>query len=88
MPLTSPLTTAPLGRSGMELSRVGPGTWAQGGGGWAAGWGPQDDRQSEAAIRHAAQAGINWVDTSTVRSAAWLIRSLPTGTIVECPINY
>jgi aryl-alcohol dehydrogenase-like predicted oxidoreductase len=48
----------------MELSRVGLGTWAQGGGGWAAGWGPQDDRQSQAAIRHAAQAGINWIDTA------------------------
>ena len=64
MPLTSPLTTAPLGSSGMQLSRVGLGTWAQGGGGWAAGWGPQDDRQSAAAIRHAAEAGINWIDTA------------------------
>jgi aryl-alcohol dehydrogenase-like predicted oxidoreductase len=64
VPLTSPLTTAPLGRSGMQLSRVGLGTWAQGGGGWAAGWGPQDDDQSEAAIRHAVQAGINWIDTA------------------------
>jgi aryl-alcohol dehydrogenase-like predicted oxidoreductase len=48
----------------MELTRIGLGTWAQGGGGWVAGWGPQDDRESEAAIRHAAQAGINWIDTA------------------------
>jgi aryl-alcohol dehydrogenase-like predicted oxidoreductase len=53
-----------LGRTGMVLSRVGLGTWAQGGGGWAAGWGPQDDSESEAAIRAAAQAGINWIDTA------------------------
>jgi aryl-alcohol dehydrogenase-like predicted oxidoreductase len=48
----------------MELSRVGLGTWAQGGGGWSFGWGAQDDRESEAAIRHAAEAGINWIDTA------------------------
>jgi aryl-alcohol dehydrogenase-like predicted oxidoreductase len=55
---------AELGRTGMVLSRVGLGTWAQGGGGWAAGWGPQDDRESQAAIRAAVEAGINWVDTA------------------------
>ncbi len=48
----------------MFLSRVGLGTWAQGGGGWAAGWGPQDDRESIAAIHAAVQAGINWIDTA------------------------
>jgi len=48
----------------MVLSRVGLGTWAQGGGGWAAGWGPQDDRESQAAIRAAVEAGINWIDTA------------------------
>lgn len=48
----------------MILSRVGLGTWAQGGGGWAAGWGPQDDRESMAAIRAAVDAGINWIDTA------------------------
>jgi aryl-alcohol dehydrogenase-like predicted oxidoreductase len=48
----------------MELTRIGLGTWAQGGGGWSFGWGPQDDGQSEGAIRHAAEAGINWIDTA------------------------
>src|SRR6185437_13112262 len=57
-------STAELGRTGMILSRVGLGTWAQGGGGWAAGWGPQDDRESMAAIRAAVEAGINWIDTA------------------------
>jgi len=48
----------------MQLSRIGLGTWAQGGGGWAFGWGPQDDGESEAAIRRAVEAGINWIDTA------------------------
>lgn len=48
----------------MRLSRIGLGTWAQGGGGWAFGWGPQDDSESEAAIRRAVEAGINWIDTA------------------------
>jgi aryl-alcohol dehydrogenase-like predicted oxidoreductase len=48
----------------MELTRIGLGTWAQGGGGWSFGWGPQDDGQSQAAIRHAVEAGINWIDTA------------------------
>jgi aryl-alcohol dehydrogenase-like predicted oxidoreductase len=53
-----------LGTTGMELTRVGLGTWAQGGGGWAFGWGPQDDAQSETAIRRAVELGINWIDTA------------------------
>ena len=55
---------AELGLTGMVLSRVGLGTWAQGGGGWVFGWGSQDDRESEAAIRAAVEAGINWIDTA------------------------
>lgn len=55
-----------LGVTEMEISRVGLGTWAQGGGGWLFGWGPQDDRESEAAIRRAVEVGINWIDTAPV----------------------
>ena len=55
-----------LGVTGMEISRVGLGTWAQGGGGWLFGWGPQDDRESAAAIRRAVEVGINWIDTAPV----------------------
>jgi aryl-alcohol dehydrogenase-like predicted oxidoreductase len=58
------LPTRPLGKTGMEITRVGFGSWAAGGGGWAFSWGPQDDDQSIAAIRHAVEAGINWVDTA------------------------
>jgi aryl-alcohol dehydrogenase-like predicted oxidoreductase len=50
----------------MELTRVGFGAWAIGGGGWAAAWGPQDDDESVAAIRHAVASGVNWIDTAAV----------------------
>ena len=58
------LETAELGTTGMQISRVGFGAWAIGGGGWEFGWGPQDDAQSIAAIEHAVAAGVNWVDTA------------------------
>ena len=35
-----------LGNSDMELTPIGVGAWAMGGGGWAFAWGPQDDDQS------------------------------------------
>src|ERR1700692_2617443 len=35
-----------LGTSGLELTSVGFGSWAAGGGGWSFGWGPQDDEAS------------------------------------------
>jgi aryl-alcohol dehydrogenase-like predicted oxidoreductase len=37
-----------------------------GGSGWRFGWGPQDDRDSIAAIRKALESGINWIDTAAV----------------------
>src|SRR5918997_5178327 len=60
------LPTRELGSSGLHLSTVGFGAWAIGGGGWAFGWGPQDDAQSIATIRHASERGINWIDTAAV----------------------
>ncbi len=53
-----------LGRTPMRITRVGFGAWAIGGPDWAVGWGPQDDKQSIAAIRHAVERGINWIDTA------------------------
>jgi aryl-alcohol dehydrogenase-like predicted oxidoreductase len=50
----------------MEITRLGFGSWAVGGGGWAFGWGPQDDQASLATMRHAIDAGINWIDTAAV----------------------
>jgi aryl-alcohol dehydrogenase-like predicted oxidoreductase len=60
------LPTCPLGRSGMHITRVGFGSWAVGGGGWVFGWGPQDDAASVATMRHAIEAGVNWIDTAAV----------------------
>jgi aryl-alcohol dehydrogenase-like predicted oxidoreductase len=50
----------------MLLTRVGFGAWALGGGGWAYAWGSQDDTESIAAIRHAVESGVNWIDTAAV----------------------
>ncbi len=55
-----------LGTTDMAITRTGFGAWAIGGGGWAAGWGAQDDSDSVAAIRRAVDAGINWIDTASV----------------------
>jgi aryl-alcohol dehydrogenase-like predicted oxidoreductase len=55
-----------LGISDMELTPVGVGAWAMGGGGWAFGWGPQDDAESIAAIQAALDRGVNWIDTAAV----------------------
>jgi aryl-alcohol dehydrogenase-like predicted oxidoreductase len=58
------LKTTQLGQTGLEITRVGFGAWAIGGGSWEFGWGPQDDEESIAAIRHALENGINWIDTA------------------------
>ena len=58
------LRTARLGHTGLEITRVGFGAWAIGGGGWEFGWGPQDDEESIAAIHRALEQGINWIDTA------------------------
>ena len=60
------LTRRPLGLSGVEITTVGFGAWATGGGGWAFGWGPQDDGASIRAMRHAVDLGIDWIDTAAV----------------------
>jgi aryl-alcohol dehydrogenase-like predicted oxidoreductase len=64
--MTTLLPTTRLGRTGMQLTRVGFGAWAIGGGDWAFAWGNQDDDASIAAIRHAVESGINWIDTAAV----------------------
>jgi aryl-alcohol dehydrogenase-like predicted oxidoreductase len=55
-----------LGTTDLEITRVGFGAWAIGGGGWAYGWGPQEDARSIAAIRHAVSRGVNWIDTAAI----------------------
>lgn len=54
-----------LGRTDLEITRIGLGAWAMGGP-WAFGWGPQDDAASAAAVRRAVALGINWIDTAAV----------------------
>jgi aryl-alcohol dehydrogenase-like predicted oxidoreductase len=63
-PVTRRLETTQLGQTGLEITRVGFGAWAIGGGGWEFGWGPQDDEQSIAAIHRALEQGVNWIDTA------------------------
>jgi aryl-alcohol dehydrogenase-like predicted oxidoreductase len=58
------LKTSPLGTTGLEITRVGFGAWAIGGGGWEFGWGPQQDEESIAAIHRAVELGVNWIDTA------------------------
>jgi len=60
------LHTRPLGTSGLDVTTVGFGSWATGGGGWSFGWGAQDDDLSIAAIHRAVDLGVNWVDTAAV----------------------
>src|ERR1700678_4227913 len=58
------LRTNQLGGTGLEITRVGVGAWAIGGGGWEFGWGPQQDDDSIGAIHRALELGVNWIDTA------------------------
>ena len=58
------LATSELGNTGMQITRVGLGAWAIGGGGYDWGWGTQGDDDSIAAIHHALELGVNWIDTA------------------------
>ncbi len=64
MHTTQQLKTSQLGGTGLEITRVGFGAWAIGGGGWEFGWGPQQDEESIAAIHRALDLGVNWIDTA------------------------
>jgi aryl-alcohol dehydrogenase-like predicted oxidoreductase len=59
-------STKQLGNSDMQLTSIGFGAWAIGGGDWQYGWGAQEDSDSIAAIHHALDAGMNWIDTAAV----------------------
>jgi aryl-alcohol dehydrogenase-like predicted oxidoreductase len=61
---TTQLRTRELGTTGMQITPIGFGAWALGGGCWEFGWGPQEDDESVAAIRRAIDLGINWIDTA------------------------
>jgi aryl-alcohol dehydrogenase-like predicted oxidoreductase len=59
-------TTQRLGNSDLQLTAIGFGAWAIGGGDWQYAWGPQEDQKSIEAIHRALDAGINWIDTAAV----------------------
>ncbi len=48
-----------FGQVGWKVSAIGAGTWALG-----SNWGPQDDRQSVAALHKALDLGCNFIDTA------------------------
>ena len=56
----------PLGNSDLNLTPIGFGAWAIGGGNWEFAWGPQDDNDSVNAIHRALDLGVNWVDTAAI----------------------
>ena len=60
------METKRLGNSDLDLTRIGFGAWAIGGGDWQFAWGPQDDNESVEAIHRALELGVNWIDTAAV----------------------
>lgn len=60
------MKTRKLGNSDLQITPVGFGAWAIGGGGWEYAWGPQDDTDSITAIHKALELGVNWIDTAAV----------------------
>lgn len=60
------METRQLGNSDLHITPIGFGTFALGGEGWAAAWGPQDDEESIAALHRAIDLGVNWIDTAAI----------------------
>ncbi len=58
--------TRQLGKTDIQITPIGFGAWAIGGGDWSSGWGAQDDKDSIAAIKHTLNLGINWIDTAAI----------------------
>jgi aryl-alcohol dehydrogenase-like predicted oxidoreductase len=60
------MNTRRLGNSDLHLTEIGLGAWAIGGEGGNFSWGPQDDKDSIAAIHRALELGVNWIDTAAI----------------------
>ena len=60
------MQTRRLGNSDMDISVLGFGAWAIGGGGWVGSMGPQNESDSEPSIHAALDAGMNWIDTAAL----------------------
>ena len=93
------LPTRQLGRTDLNITRLGFGAWAIGGGGWYFGWGPQDDADSVSAMRRAVELGINWIDTAAAYGLGHseelvgrLLREVPTNerpyVFTKCGVVY
>jgi len=60
------METRRLGNSDLQITPIGIGAWAIGGGGWNGSMGPQDDNDSIPAIHAALEYGLNWIDTAAL----------------------
>jgi aryl-alcohol dehydrogenase-like predicted oxidoreductase len=58
------LTRGRLGTTELQITSIGLGAWAIGGGGWQGGWGGQSDDDSVSTIHRAVELGLNWIDTA------------------------
>jgi aryl-alcohol dehydrogenase-like predicted oxidoreductase len=64
--MTTSASLRTLGNSDLQLTSIGFGAWAIGGGNWEFAWGPQDDDESIGAIHRALELGVNWIDTAAI----------------------
>ena len=55
-----------LGNSDLDITPIGFGAWAIGGGDWQYSWGAQEDSDSIGAIQRAVELGMNWIDTAAI----------------------
>jgi aryl-alcohol dehydrogenase-like predicted oxidoreductase len=60
------MNTKQLGNSDLQITPIGFGAWAIGGGNWQFAWGHQDDQDSIDAIHRSLDLGVNWIDTAAV----------------------
>lgn len=60
------IATRRLGNSDLQLTPIGIGAWAIGGGGWNGSMGPQNESDSIPAIHAALDHGLNWIDTAAL----------------------
>lgn len=60
------MQTRQFGKTDMQITPIGIGAWAIGGGNGSFGWGYQDDKQSVETIKRGLGLGINWIDTAAV----------------------
>ena len=60
------ISTRRLGTTDLQLSPIGIGAWAIGGGGWNGSMGPQNESDSIPAIHAALDHGLNWIDTAAL----------------------